>query len=80
MSSSRAEQKMREQLEDVVNDPPTGVVSVTPIDNNIHEWEVIMNGPQRSYYETGKFKIHISFSNIHPFKPPSILFKTNIFH
>jgi ubiquitin-conjugating enzyme E2 D/E len=48
--------------------------------NNIFEWEGIINGPVESIYEGGIFKLNIIFPVDYPFKPPKIEFITKIYH
>lgn len=39
-----------------------------------------MKGPISTPYEGGKFALTLTFPENYPFKPPTILFKTKIYH
>lgn len=56
-------------------------ISASPIDPaNMTEWHGVIIGPKDTPYEGGVFKLHISFPQEYPFKPPRVEFKTKIFH
>ena len=58
-----------------------GIISVGPIDeSDMFEWEAEIIGPEATPYESGIFKLNIKFPRNYPFKPPSIYFRTKIFH
>ena len=48
--------------------------------NNIFKWKAIILGPINTPYEGGIFKIFISIPKKYPFEPPTIIFKTKIYH
>jgi ubiquitin-conjugating enzyme E2 D/E len=47
---------------------------------DIYNWEVILNGPEGSPYENGKFKMKIVFPQNYPYSCPNITFITQIYH
>ena len=47
---------------------------------NIHEWNVIIKGPNKSCYENGLFKLSLKFPPNYPIDPPDIKFVTKIYH
>jgi len=51
-----------------------------PKGDNMYEWEGLINGPQGSPYEGGKFKFDLRFPAEYPFKPPKISFTTKVLH
>ena len=55
-------------------------IRVSLKDNNLYEWEAIIQGPLGSPYEGGKFVLDISFPDEYPFQPPKVTFKTKIYH
>jgi len=46
---------------------------------NLLIWEGLLL-PDKPPYNKGAFRIQITFPNDYPFKPPSVLFKTKIYH
>ena len=42
--------------------------------------EALYYGPDKTPYENGVFKIQVKFSSNYPFNPPSVHFKTKIYH
>ncbi|KAM0703508.1 hypothetical protein Q7P35_009447 [Cladosporium inversicolor] len=71
--------RILKELADINQQPPAGC-TITPNENDINNWEVIMQGPAESVYEGGNFKIHVTLPKDYPFKPPGISFKTKIYH
>lgn len=60
---------------------PVTHVSAGIIDmSNVYDWEATIMGPSLSPYSGGIFKLSIQFPKDYPFKPPSIKFKTKIYH
>ncbi len=55
-------------------------LSAAPVGDNLFEWEGIIIGPTETPYEGGIFILSISIPSNYPFKPPSVIFKTKIYH
>merc|ERR1712183_490134 len=52
-----------------------------PIDDNmLLEWEAIIEGPENSPYEKGKWKLSMSFPERYPMEAPQLRFETPIAH
>ena len=60
-------------------DPIPGA-EITLVNDNIVVWDVIIDGPEGTPYEGGKFVVNIDFSDNYPFKCPAMKFKTKIYH
>lgn len=55
--------------------------SAGPINKtNIFEWNVILTGPKKTPYENNVYQLLMKFPKNFPNSPPSINFKTKIFH
>ncbi|KAE9987590.1 hypothetical protein EG328_002231 [Venturia inaequalis] len=68
------------ELAECTQNPPTGVTVKLIDDNDLHKWEIIMDGPEQSAYAGGHFTLHLTLPNNYPFKPPVLNFATKIYH
>ena len=51
------------------------------VNDNILTWNIIIKGPEDSYYNGKKYNIQVNFKNTnYPFDPPKITFIIKIFH
>ena len=48
-------------------------------ESNFYVWEGLIT-PEKPPYNKGAFRIQITFPRDYPFKPPTVLFKTKIYH
>jgi ubiquitin-conjugating enzyme E2 D/E len=72
-------QRLTRELKDMEkNDIPN--MSAGPINNNLFEWTAVILGPCGTPYEGGVFYLNISIPTNYPFKPPTVIFKTKIYH
>jgi len=56
-----------------------GVQGFKVDDSNVLLWECLIV-PNESPYSHGAFRIQITFPDQYPFKPPTVVFKTPIYH
>ena len=57
------------------------IIRAEPInDSNLFVWRAVVQGPQGTPYEEGRFNLRIEYSTEYPFKPPKVRFETRIFH
>mmetsp|Transcript_66336 Transcript_66336/g.213793 ORF Transcript_66336/g.213793 Transcript_66336/m.213793 type:complete len:206 (+) Transcript_66336:76-693(+) len=59
---------------------PLGVSSVEPVDGNMRQWQVLIDGPRDTPYSGGSFELEVCLPRAYPFAPPEIHFKTKIYH
>jgi ubiquitin-conjugating enzyme E2 G1 len=60
---------------------PIDLVSVGLVDDsNIHEWEILMMGPDGTLFEGGFFKARLVFPNDFPNMPPTMTFTSEMWH
>lgn len=72
--------KNEQELSKLQKSPPENIEISIPDESNLHHWELSMKGPISTPYEGGKFALSLTFPENYPFKPPTILFKTKIYH
>ena len=71
--------RLNKELEEInKNDIPN--ISAGIVNNNLFEWEAVILGPVDTPYHGGVFTLNISIPSNYPFKPPSVIFKTKIYH
>lgn len=49
-------------------------------ESNIYEWEILIVGPDGTMYEEGMFKARLVFPNDFPNMPPTMTFKSEMWH
>ena len=77
--TSVASKRLRKEYDDFKrNDLPN--LSVGLVNDNLFEWEGVILGYQDTPFEGGVFKVNISIPSGYPLKPPSVIFKTRIYH
>ena len=68
------------ELASALQSPPEHCQIELPEESNLNEWKVTITGPESTAYAGGKFVLSFVFPAEYPFKPPSILVKTRIYH
>ena len=69
------ERKAAEQLDD------EHVLDLRPIsDDDLQSWRAILHAPVDGMYKGGYFEVHIQVPETYPTKPPTMHFRTRIFH
>ncbi|KAK8511773.1 hypothetical protein V6N12_000814 [Hibiscus sabdariffa] len=74
-----ATKRLMKDLEKLLQEPPAGI-SAEPQKNNILHWDAIIQGPKKSPWEGGSFKLTLQFPEDYPNKPPTGRFISPMFH
>ncbi|MCJ1480579.1 hypothetical protein MMC06_000734 [Schaereria dolodes] len=78
MAGSR--KRIAKELSDITKSPPSGMIISLISESDIHKWQILMDGPDKSPYMGGQFTLHLVLPNDYPFKPPTLTFVTKIYH
>lgn len=60
--------------------PSPGISAFPNADGNLLSWTATIDGPADTPYENLVFKLSFAFPNNYPYAPPTVLFKTPIYH
>ncbi|MCJ1356009.1 MAG: hypothetical protein MMC33_006003 [Icmadophila ericetorum] len=74
-----SQKRIQRELSDLEKQPLAGY-TITPSDQNIHEWKILLAGPPSTPFSSGTFHLQLSLPSDYPFKPPVIKFVTKIYH
>ncbi|CCA69827.1 related to UBC5-E2 ubiquitin-conjugating enzyme [Serendipita indica DSM 11827] len=77
--ASTAQRRIAKELRDLSNNPIEGI-TIHPQEDNLAHWDVTITGPPSSPYKGGHFKATIDFPGNFPFKAPSLVFATKVYH
>lgn len=78
---SKPEVRLRRELDRFKEENIPGVVAqLRGKGNNVYEWEAYIEGPKETPYEDGLFHLTLTFPTNYPIQPPTVLFKTKIYH
>ena len=74
-----SEKRIAKELATLVKEPPPGCTAALK-GENVSEWVATIQGPPSSPYQGGTFILDIIFPMDYPFKPPTVTFRTRIYH
>jgi len=69
-----------QELSDLTTTPPPGWLITLPSDSNLHIWALTLAGPPTSPFAGGTFHLALTLPPDYPFAPPTLSFKTKIYH
>lgn len=80
INSKRIRKELAEIQAEIKNGHTPNIVSADLETSDITKWKAVIKGPEGTPYEKGIFELSITFKSEFPFKPPTILFKTQTHH
>ncbi|XP_018324945.1 ubiquitin-conjugating enzyme E2 T-like [Agrilus planipennis] len=72
-------QRLTKELAKITQNPPSGI-SLSPLNDNLDYFQASLVGPNGTPYEQAVFNLEIVIPQNYPFSPPSVKFKTKIYH
>ncbi|OJJ59640.1 hypothetical protein ASPSYDRAFT_200395 [Aspergillus sydowii CBS 593.65] len=72
--------RLQSELMQLMVSPSPGISAFPDADGNLLSWIATITGPSETPYEGLTFKLSFSFPNNYPYSPPTVLFKTPIYH
>ncbi|PPJ52753.1 hypothetical protein CBER1_10876 [Cercospora berteroae] len=75
-----ANKRIMKEFQEITSSPPQGCSVSLQQEDDMNVWDVHMEGPSDSVYAGGKFHIVITLPKEYPFKPPTLSFRTKIYH
>jgi len=67
------------ETERLQNEPVSGI-SAVPHDDNLRYFDVVLEGPQGTPYEGGKFNLELFLPEDYPMAAPKLRFITRVYH
>lgn len=64
----------------LMTSPAPGVSAFPSADGNLMSWTATIEGPDQTPYAGLTLKLSLSFPSNYPYAPPTVLFKTPIYH
>ncbi|XP_010241382.1 PREDICTED: ubiquitin-conjugating enzyme E2 11-like [Nelumbo nucifera] len=74
-----AKMRLLKELQSMKTEP-LDHCSCGPVEDDIFEWQGMIQGPMYTPFEGGLFFLSISIPENYPYSPPQIKFKTKVFH
>ncbi|KZZ93005.1 Ubiquitin-conjugating enzyme/RWD-like protein [Ascosphaera apis ARSEF 7405] len=72
--------RLQSELMQLMMSPSPGVSAFPNADGNLLSWTATIAGPDDTPYENLTFKLSFEFPTNYPYAPPTVLFKTPIYH
>jgi ubiquitin-conjugating enzyme E2 G2 len=75
-----AHKRLLRELRELMENPTEGIIAAPISDSDLFHWRCIITGPEDTPYEYGIFEATLDFPKEYPLSPPTLKFKTPIFH
>ncbi|EFE41285.1 ubiquitin conjugating enzyme (UbcH), putative [Trichophyton verrucosum HKI 0517] len=72
--------RLQSELMQLMMSPSPGISAFPDGDGNLLSWTATIDGPDDTPYQKLTFKLSFSFPTNYPYAPPTVLFKTPIYH
>jgi ubiquitin-conjugating enzyme E2 C len=73
-------QSLQTELMQLMTSAAPGISAFPSADGNLLSWTATIDGPDDTPYASKQFKLSFAFPSNYPYAPPTVLFKTPIYH
>ncbi|KAI9765505.1 MAG: Ubiquitin-conjugating enzyme E2 7 [Geoglossum simile] len=80
MASATASRRLMHEYRALTIDSPDGITAGPIDEDNVFEWEAMIQGPEETPFEGGIFPATLTFPRDYPLSPPSMRFTCEVFH
>ncbi|CCK73068.1 E2 ubiquitin-conjugating protein UBC7 KNAG_0M02150 [Huiozyma naganishii CBS 8797] len=78
--SKTAQRRLLKELQQLMRDPPPGIVAGPQDESDLFLWDCLVQGPPDSPYEGGVFEAQLRFPRDYPLSPPKLTFVPSVLH
>ncbi|KAK4116174.1 hypothetical protein N656DRAFT_774372 [Canariomyces notabilis] len=78
--AQNAAKRLQTELMQLMTSPAPGVSAFPSADGNLLSWRATIEGPADTPYSGLTFKLSFEFPSNYPYSPPTVLFRTPIYH
>ena len=78
--SSTAHRRLLQEYRALTNNPPDGITAGPVTEDDLLQWEALIQGPEGTPFEGGIFPAELKFPKDYPLAPPTMKFLGEIFH
>ncbi|QSZ37526.1 hypothetical protein DSL72_008624 [Monilinia vaccinii-corymbosi] len=72
--------RLQTELMQLMTAAAPGISAFPSADGNLLSWTATIDGPDDTPYASKQFKLSFAFPSNYPYAPPTVLFKTPIYH
>lgn len=80
MAQSTAHRRLLMEYRALTNNPPDGITAGPVSEDDLLQWEALIQGPEGTPFEGGVFPAELKFPKDYPLAPPKMTFLGEIFH
>ena len=80
VNGSTDENSLQTELMQLMTSSAPGISAFPSADGNLLSWTATIEGPDDTPYAGLTFKLSFAFPSNYPYAPPTVLFKTPIYH
>lgn len=78
--TSTAQRRLLQEYRMLTNNPPDGITAGPVSEDDLLNWEAMIQGPEGTPFEGGVFPAELKFPNDYPLSPPTMKFLGEIWH
>ena len=77
---SMAQRRLMKEFKELTVSPADGILAGPINEDNLFEWEALVDGPSGTAFDGGCFAARVSFPKDYPLSPPTMRFTSQIWH